>query len=236
MQIIPVMDISNGLVVHAVGGNRQNYKAIESNLTSSAAPFDVIDGFLGIHHFESIYIADLDALENDGEHFDLIRSICKRYSMMSFWLDCGTQLIEQYIHLNLENLRLILSSESISSLSTFISILDKHPRKDFILSLDFKEGRLLGSNELLSLDEHRLDDVIVLNLSEVGTGRGFILPTQIKTNRIYENNKLYVGGGIRNIGDVIGLSKQGIEGVLISSALHSQAITRDDLTSFSQSL
>ena len=41
MQIIPVMDISNGLVVHAINGERQNYKSIKSQICSSALPSDV---------------------------------------------------------------------------------------------------------------------------------------------------------------------------------------------------
>ena len=237
MQIIPVMDLSNGRVVHAVKGKRQNYKAIGSHICLSAVPNDVIDGFLNIHDFKTIYIADLDALENQGNHTELIHTICKLHTKITFWLDCGADAIENYMQqINADNLRYILSSESISSLSTFTSILNTYPGQNFILSLDFKADELLGSNDLLFAEKYWPDDVIALNISEVGANSGFIYPAFVKQNRIYENFKLYVGGGIRNMDDILTLSKQGIEGVLISTALHSQAITSDELKAFSQSL
>ena len=236
MQIIPVLDLSNGHVVHAVEGNRQNYRTIESRICSSAEPFSVIEAYLNLHEFKSIYIADLDALENRGEHFELVHSICKKYPTVSFWLDCGINLISRYIDLHVDNLRLILSSESIPSSCTYISILEKYPRCDFIISLDFKDDKLLGFNELLSKNRQRLDEIIVLNLNCVGSNSGFLFPNFVYKNRINENFKLYVGGGIRNIDDLIELRKQDIKGVLIASSLHSKAITSEDLKLFSQSL
>ena len=236
MQIIPVMDLSNGHVVHAVKGKRQNYKAINSQICSSSIPSDVIDGFLSVHDFGSIYIADLDALENQGNHAELIYSICKQYPKIAFWLDCGISSIQHYMQqTNADNLRYILSSESIPSISTFTSIINSLQKQDFILSLDFKSNQLLGSSDLLSNEKYWPENIIALNLDEVGVNNGFIFPDLIKQRKIDDNYKLYVGGGIRNMDDIVMLRNQGIEGVLISSALHSQAITSCELDAFNQS-
>ena len=41
MQIIPVLDLMHGCVVHAVKGQRDRYKPVQSILTASSAPLDV---------------------------------------------------------------------------------------------------------------------------------------------------------------------------------------------------
>ena len=92
MQIIPVIDLYKGLVVQAIAGNRRNYKAINSKICSSANPSDVIDGFLSVFNFKAIYIADLDALESQGDNYEIIKTLCNKYPNTEIWLDCGTSL------------------------------------------------------------------------------------------------------------------------------------------------
>ncbi|MBM3641974.1 MAG: nickel transporter, partial [Alphaproteobacteria bacterium] len=62
MQIIPVIDIRSGVVVRARAGDRDSYAPIMSALAPTSAPVDVVAGFLALHSFERIYIADLDAI------------------------------------------------------------------------------------------------------------------------------------------------------------------------------
>ena len=62
MQIIPVIDVMGGIVVHASGGDRAHYQPLKSILTSSCDPFEVITDLLAWHDFKKVYIADLDAI------------------------------------------------------------------------------------------------------------------------------------------------------------------------------
>jgi len=236
MQIIPVMDLSKGDVVHAFQGLRQNYKAIKSQVCATAIPLEIIDDFLNIYNFKCIYIADLDAIEGRGSHSEIISSICETYPDLMVWLDSGIELIEKYVQLNLSNLRLILSSESIQSISALTTTLSNYPNQDFILSLDFKSDQLLGVNDLHTQQQLWPKNIIILNLNNVGANTGFVYPSQLQNDKLNRQFNIFVGGGIRNIKDIEELESQGVQGVLVSTALHSKAITGDDISAFMQSL
>ncbi len=235
MQIIPVIDLRKGIVVHAIKGNREQYQAIDSNLCSSASPLDVINGFLSSFKFKSIYIADLDALEQQGNHVETIESICKKYPDTEFWLDTGPTLLIQYLQkTNFQNLRLILSSESLASESVFSSLINQYPLHNFILSLDYKFDKLLGPEELLQSENMWPKDVIILNINNVGAKQGYQFPTELDQQELTNNFNIYYGGGIKDINDVNNLKSFGLAGALISTALHSQEITTDDIYSLKQ--
>lgn len=235
MLIIPVIDLSKGIVVHAIEGNRKEYRAIKSNLCSSPIPQDVINGFLNVFNFKSIYVADLDALEQQGDHVKIIESICINNPNLEIWLDTGSELIDHYLqNSNLNNLRLTLSSESLVSVTEYSSCIKKYPQHNFILSLDFKNDALLGSQELLQSKQYWPKDIIVLNLNNVGAEQGSKFPTQLNQRELVKDFHIYYGGGIRHSKDIIELKSHNISGALISTSLHKQLITGDDILSLNQ--
>lgn len=235
MLIVPVIDLCNGIVVHAIEGNRKEYRAIESKLCASVDPLDVISGFLKVFNFKSIYIADLDALEQQNAHLKIVESICNKYPELEIWLDTGSSLIDHYLQkTNFHNLRLILSSESLPSIATFSSLLDHYPQHNFLLSLDYKTNTLLGPQELLQHKQQWPDDVIVLNLNSVGAKRGVQLPSELYHHDITNSFNTYYGGGIRNLSDIKKLESLRFAGTLVSTALHNQDITGDDIHLLSQ--
>ena len=236
MQIIPVIDLHKGLVVHAVAGNRKNYKAIDSKICTSANPLDVVDGYLSLFNFKSIYVADLDALEQQGDNAETVALVCNKYPNLEIWLDSGTSFINHYLQFGQNNLRLILSSESISSISVYTSLIKQHAEHNFILSLDFKTNKLLGNNDLLKIKTRWPDDVIVLNLNNVGVSKGFKYPTELDSYNLCNDFNIYYGGGIRNAEDIKNLESKGFAGVLISTALHTQTLSSDEIHAINQSL
>jgi len=235
MLIIPVIDLCKGIVVHAIQGNRKEYRPIDSKICLSPAPLDVISGFLEIFNFKSIYIADLDALEHQGENAKFVESICKKFPNIEFWLDTGTSYIDRYLqNPYFKNLRLILSSESMTSVASFTSYLKNYPQHHFILSLDYKDGSLLGPQELLQFTQQWPKDVIVLNLDNVGAEQGCNIPEKLNKNISAKDFQIYYGGGVRHADDIIDLKSKNISGALVSTALHKQIITSDDLHFLSQ--
>lgn len=72
MEIIPVIDLKNGVVVAAQKGKRDNYQPIQSLLCQSSTIESVVEGFLSINAFKIIYIADLDAITKSGNNQQLI--------------------------------------------------------------------------------------------------------------------------------------------------------------------
>ena len=235
MLIIPVIDLCKGIVVHAVEGNRKEYQAIDSKLCSSASPLDVISAYLNVFNFKSIYIADLDALEQQNDQREIIESICSKHPELEIWLDTGSLLIEYYLqHTKLQNLRLILSSESLSCVTSFSTLLSQFPQHNFILSLDYKADKLLGPQELLQYKQQWPKDVIVLNLNNVGAKRGYQFPTELNQDELTSSFNIYYGGGIRDFNDIKKLKSHGLAGTLVSTALHNQVVTGNDIRLLNQ--
>ncbi len=89
MQIIPVIDLMRGQVVHAKQGNRQHYQALQSTLCDSHHPLNVTAALLKLYPFNTIYIADLNAILGKGDQTGIIEQIGQAYPDVNLWLDCG---------------------------------------------------------------------------------------------------------------------------------------------------
>ena len=69
MQIIPVLDLKNGTVVRAQMGERDRYRPIETPLADEPAIRSTSRaGCLSVYPFQTLYIADLDAIEGRGNN------------------------------------------------------------------------------------------------------------------------------------------------------------------------
>jgi len=236
MLVVPVIDLFNGIVVHAVKGNRKEYRAISSTLSSSPKPLNVISDLLKVFNFKSIYIADLNALEHQSNNISVIDSIIAKFPNLEIWLDTGFSLIDHYLN-NYDacNIRLILSSESLPSATAFTSLIKDNSQHNFILSLDYKADELLGPDELLQNIDAWPRDIIVLNLNNVGAEFGFELPTGLDHTKLSKIFNIFYGGGIRDLNDIKNLKSSGFFGALVSTALHKKSIKHDDLISLNQS-
>ena len=231
MVIIPVIDLSDGLVVHAKKGERDKYQAIESTLTSQTTPKAILATYFKLYPFKNVYIADLDAIQNKGDNFQLIKEITSYYPNCEFWIDAGLYPINhhQLFSAN-DNIRLVIGSENDFSEDEFEKIISANPK--LILSLDFSNSGLLKNNYLLELTDLWPKDVIILMLHRVGSNEGYDQECLKIIKRLTTKHKLYVAGGIRNISDIVLLEKEGFKGVLLATALHNGSITRGDLFEF----
>ena len=91
MKIIPVIDLKDGVVVHAQQGKREHYQPINTDLCQSSDIYQVIEAFLGVYDFDTIYIADLNAITDQGDHDHLITEVLTRFPHITFWIDRGYQ-------------------------------------------------------------------------------------------------------------------------------------------------
>ena len=235
MQIIPVLDLSKGQVVHAKKGSRKHYRPIQSALCPSSHPAEIVYGFLKLYPFRTLYIADLDAIEQQGDNLDIIQALCLEYPKLEIWLDSGLSLVDHYLgNQKYLALRIILSTESARSASAISSLITHYPDHPFILSVDYRAGAVLGSEDLMQTRELWPLDVIVLNLDQVGTGNGIAFPSGLNLQELLDPFNIYYGGGIKTSTDLQQLKNLGANGVLLASALHSKTINREDLLYFSQ--
>ena len=62
MQIIPVIDLMQGQVVHAKFGQRSTYAPISSDLCTTSAAHDVVAALVKLYRFHVIYIRPLNEI------------------------------------------------------------------------------------------------------------------------------------------------------------------------------
>ena len=230
MEIIPVIDIRQGQVVHAVEGQRQNYRPLKTSLSASIFPENIVQAFINTFPFQTIYIADLDAIEGGSNNDILIEQLHDKFKSLDFWVDQG---ISSATNLNnLPRWKHVIGSETNILPETINEIITLAP--DVILSLDFQTNAFMGNQDLLQETKLWPERIIIMSLARVGSNSGPDYELASSLKNITGGRKIYVAGGVRNEADLQALNDMGIEGVLIATALHTQQITGDILSNFSK--
>ena len=224
MQIIPVIDMKGGVVVHAKQGKRDTYRPIQTALCPSSDIFAVIDAYLSLYDFSTFYIADLNALEQRGNHDELIVKVARHFPEKSFWLDQGFRKPDLS---RPQNIKTILGSESFQD-NMAESI--RSYSGDFILSLDYSSEGSLGAKTLFLKPDLWPNDIIIMTLARVGSHSGPDLEKLATFRRNHPQKNFIAAGGIRNKEDLLALQEIGVRQALIASALHSGAIGKSDLS------
>ena len=227
-ELIPVIDLMGGLVVHARAGQRDAYRPLDGSLiTPSAEPAAVVRGLLALHPFRTLYIADLDAIRKQGEHRATILQLHRECPELEFWVDAGFAgecTCRRFLGAGLGHL--VLGSESQSNLR-LLELFAAVP--DIVLSLDFQGDRPLGAADLFAQPERWPERVIAMTLARVGTGGGPDLERLRTLRRLAPDKRLYAAGGVRDADDLRSLQALGCAGALVASALHDGRLGRDAL-------
>ena len=225
MKIIPVIDLKDGVVVHARHGNRAYYQAINTELCKSPDIFQVIEAFLGVYEFDTFYIADLNAITDQGGHSRLITDMLNRFPHITFWIDRGYQVYDQCMA-HPGNTLPVLGSESYRNET--LSEINAY-KNNFILSLDYSSSDALGAPSLFSDPTFWPENIIIMTLDRVGSSHGPDLEKLTDFCRRYPAKNFIAAGGIRNKQDLAALSETGIHQALVASALHSGAIKAENI-------
>ena len=222
MQIIPVIDLRNGLVVRAQAGQRKDYRPIDSLLTKTCDPIEIVRGFFTLGYFDALYIADLDAIMQLGDNRAVIARISEVFPKLRLWVDPGLRCAKDLIDWRLtSNINLVLGSESLRD-PLDLDALDKS--QDYILSLDFLGSDFLGPEEILNQKRHWPRRLIVMTLKNIGLNAG---PDWRRVKEILAragDRSVYAAGGVRGEEDVLILKEMGAAGVLVASALHEKKL------------
>ena len=240
MKIIPVIDLMQGQVVHAKFGLRSQYQPIQSTLCNGSAPLIIVAALLELYPFQTLYIADLDAILGVGHHAELIAQIAENFPQLTLWIDSGIRQVNArglYSSNQHQSNRIkpVVGSENIANLQDYRAI-SYACESQHILSLDYSANSAMGISALHSSARFWPDDTICMTLNAVGSTQGVDgerLDALIKLNQARKKpSRLYAAGGVRNIDDIQQLNKLGITGVLIATALHSSRLSQADLQLF----
>ncbi len=217
-----------GLVVHARRGERERYQPLRSTLCQGAEPLTVVAALLGLYPFTALYIADLDAIQGQGDHGAVIAAIRRANPALQIWLDAAVSDRNAFDALTARTLCVpVVGSES---LRTSAWLADLAPQAA-ILSLDHRDGERLGPNELWQQPQLWPQRVLAMNLRRVGAAEGPDLDLIRKLQQARQGVQVFAAGGVRDMQDIDVLRESGAAGALVATALHSGAITKAALHS-----
>ena len=212
MELILAMDLRHNLVVHGKSGQRAGYKPLDWGCSPTAEPV----GFVKAIAPKSIYIADLDRIEQTGGHDRIVRDCAREVS--ACYVDRGCRspedMLEGY------HIRNITGTETGGDdLGTYAG---------GWLSIDIKNGSVIPSGRdpvdmLRQANGWKFEGCIILNIGAVGTEAG-LDKGNLESLRAAYHRKLLYGGGVATIGDLQLLNDAGFDGAIIATALHHGAV------------
>jgi HisA/HisF family protein len=227
MDIIPVLDLRGGIVVRACMGERHQYRPLESPLSATSDPIDVLRGLCSVYPFGTFYVADLDAIMGTGNNKAVLWRLKAEFPATTFWLDNGvSDLSSARNWLDSGPGHLVIGSESQHD-TALVQCLSEHDR--VVLSLDFRGQAFLGPPALLDDVASWPRRLIVMTLARVGSGAGPDLDQLCAIRKIAAGRVIYAAGGVRDGADLAALKRAGIVGALVATSLHDGRLTGHDV-------
>jgi phosphoribosylformimino-5-aminoimidazole carboxamide ribotide isomerase len=239
MQIIPVIDIRNGVAVRAVAGERGRYQPVSSRLTDSIEPAEVLRAVRREFHCDTCYVADLDAIERGHRNRCTLAEMAR--TGVRLIVDAGVVTIADAEELQeCGASQIVLASESLPRIDQLRSFVEQFGSKSLVFSVDLKHGLLrsadpqfscMNPEELIApVVEAGIEQIIVLDLAAVGTGSG--IPTLSlceQSKRRWPHRQFISGGGVHSRECLLQAQAAQLDGLLIASALHDGRLSAEDL-------
>jgi phosphoribosylformimino-5-aminoimidazole carboxamide ribotide isomerase len=225
MQIVPVIDLKGGVVVHARRGDRADYEPISSPLVEGSEPVAVARALCAVCRTSTLYVADLDALAGAPVDEATLRALC---AVAEPWVDAGAITPEAAAALDRAGVaRNVVGTESLGPGAEI--------NAPVVLSVDLRDGRLISPDPDLSgrapaaaaplARALGITELLVIDLARVGGGAGPPLHAVAELASALPGVDIYAGGGVRDDADLRALESAGAAGALVATALHSGAIT-----------
>ena len=224
-RLIFVLDLLDGVVVHAKRGEREKYVPIHrfSSIVTSSDPFSVIE----VLKPREVYIADLNRLMNTGNNRPILEDLRVQNSDLKIMLDYGIKAMADLKEAIVAELadKFVLGTETIS-----LDLLEEASKSSsgIIVSVDLFNNEVLTSDMKMKiaplqlikeLNNFPVRELIVLELNRVGTKSGIDFELLARAVELSEHDIL-CGGGVRNCEDVYKMAEIGVKGALVATALH----------------
>jgi len=232
MQIVPVLDLKGGIVVHARRGARDDYAPLRSPLVDGCEPVAVARALCDASRTNRLYVADLDALGGEPAAATTLRGLG---SVAEIWVDAGATTPQRAAVLERAGAaRNVVGTESLSG-GTDGSQLGPPP---LVVSVDLRGGRVISPDP--GLDGRApsaaaplaralgVTELLVIDLARVGSGSGPPLDAVSELAAALPDVAIYAGGGVRDDADLRALESAGAAGALVATALHEGRITLSD--------
>ena len=232
--IIPVIDLKDGLVVHACAGKhahagkRAEYRPLATPFGPPHDAAAIVRALLGITFSPVLYIADLNAILGRGNNFDVCRDLANAFPDTALWIDAGFSDVSDCAFWLPLGATLVIGSETVASLEAWDNIRGSFGQ-NIVLSLDFDEQGLRGPRAVVADPALWPDRLILMSLGLVGTEKGPDLQRLKETLRLAGDRSVFVAGGVSGLDDIAQVADGGARGVLAATALHSGAVTQKEI-------
>lgn len=232
-----MIDVLNGIAVHAIRGERRRYLPLRSILCSSVDPVEVALTFESLG-FDSLYLADLDAILGRSTNFALYQQI-KAKTNLDFMVDAGTaEVVKAEKLLKAGVSRVVIGTETLRGLDFVNQAVKSLGENRVVVSIDLKSGKVMSASENIrsmnpillaqKLEKIGVSQIILLDLDRVGTEHGAnveVLKGVLKKIKV----KVLVGGGIGSLRDLEQLKNLGVSGALVATVLHNGKLKVEEL-------
>ena len=218
--LIPVLDLRAGRAVRAVGGRRAEYTPF------AADPLTLARELVERAGATTMYVADLDAIQGVGTNLTLWETWPRELGVRVV-VDAGLRGVAEVAAFP-DGVVPILASETLTDFDGTI-------RRPTVFSVDASAGQLLGPWQAwrgvsgpgdvvgMAVAGQAVTGafaVILLDLARVGERGGPADNVAAVRAALPSHVELWVGGGVRGREDLRRLGELGVEGVLVSTALH----------------
>ena len=231
MQIVPVLDLKGGIVVHARRGQRTSYEPVRSALVGGCEPVSVARALCAACGTSRVYVADLDALAGNRADEGTLQALA---ALAELWVDAGASTAARATALARAGAaRNVVGTESLGRDALGESFLAV-PAPPLVLSVDLRNGRLISPRSDLAGREPAaaaplaralgVRELIVIDLARVGSGAGPPLSAVAALAAALPGTTIYAGGGVRDAADLRALESAGAAGALVASALHERRL------------
>jgi len=242
-KVIPVIDLLYSEAVHAIKGDRSNYKPLESKYFNTTNPYDIIEFLNQNFDFKEFYIADLDSIMRKKPNLNLILELLENLPI-EIMLDPGIiddLDLRSYHRLKLSHL--IIGLETINNLKVIENAINMFGNDNIILSIDMYNEKVISNiKELKNLNPIEImkkivnlnvSNYILLDLYKVGRKLGDISQIYLEIREKFDGNFI-VGGGIRDFNEIMIYKDNNFSGVIIATALYDGTINMEKIRTLNQ--
>jgi len=204
-------------VVKSIKGDRDNYESISYKLYNSTDPRDIIDQIAKRYSPKILYIADLDAIIHNNLNPKLYDNILSSFPKIKFWVDSGLKEIK--LKKKYRNYCPVFCSEKSKGYE-----FSSNKFNNCVCSFDFM-GKYMGEKPIYRQQKASPSKIILMDLLQVGSKNN--INYKLARRFIRNNNRdYYIAGGIKSIFDIKRAKYFGASGVLVSTMIHQNKITK----------
>ncbi|MEA1865584.1 MAG: HisA/HisF-related TIM barrel protein [Euryarchaeota archaeon] len=227
---ILVLDIFEGVVVHALRGEREQYRPIAefSSVCETSDAMEIVEMLKP----DEVYAADLNRIRGIGNNFQVIQEVSRHCKTI---LSCGVAsasdvaeglTIADTVTIGTENADFNVIEDACNTADT--------GRLD--VNIDLMGGKILTNTGMSlapleaveRLNAYPINELIIIDLTNVGTESG-INAAFLEDAVACSDHRVIFGGGVKDMSDLDLLRAIDISGALVATGVHNLAIPVDVL-------